>query len=188
VENYAPNAWAEIISKAAISPLGIAALVSLIVGFVVLALVPRSDKPAVRVAVLVLLMVFCGGLMGAAVYGARPIAPSVAVAAGATTAGASGTRSAPTTQASGQSTLPTPTPEAPTTASATPQVQPPPPPAVATRTDCGAYWTGWIEVGNAVGSPCPQGCSRGAELGQSYRAVGFPPRPQTQHKFQCWRP
>jgi hypothetical protein len=48
-------------------------------------------------------------------------------------------------------------------------------------------WTGWINVGGDVGNPCPPGCERGAELGQSFRAVGFPPRPQVKHKFQCWR-
>lgn len=68
---------------------------------------------------------------------------------------------------------------------------PPPPPAqppAPTRQDCGEHWTGWIEVGGGVGSPCPTGCSRGREVGQSHRFVGIPSRPQTKHKFQCWRP
>lgn len=175
MENYAPSAWAEIIAKAGVSPLGVAALISLMVGFVVLALVPRSDKPGMRITVLVLLMLFCGGLMGGAVYSARPIAPSAAVAAGAAAAVTPlvvASQSAPTVQS----------PTAPTALS---QSQAP---VAAARQDCGANWTGWIEVGDAVGSPCPAGCSRGDELGQSYRIVGFPPRPQTQHKFQCWQP
>jgi hypothetical protein len=57
----------------------------------------------------------------------------------------------------------------------------------AARTDCGTAWSGWVDVGGGVGNPCPSGCTRGEELGQSYRVVGFPPRPQTKHKFQCWR-
>jgi hypothetical protein len=55
------------------------------------------------------------------------------------------------------------------------------------RKDYGIAWTAWIDVGGGVGDPCPGSCTRGAELGQSYRVVGFPPRPQTKHKFQCWR-
>jgi hypothetical protein len=180
VKSYPPSsAWAEIIAKAAVSPMGIAALTSLIVGFVVIALIPRSDKPSVRVAVLVLLMLFCGGLMGGAIYSVRPVVASGAVAAGAASAASNAVVvPAPSTTAS-QVTAASPPAPAPVA---------PPPAAVAARTDCGANWTGWIEVGNAVGSPCPKGCSRGDELGQSYRVVGFPPRPQTQHKFQCWRP
>jgi hypothetical protein len=58
---------------------------------------------------------------------------------------------------------------------------------VKTRVDCGEYWTNWIEVGGAVGNPCPEGCERGNETSQAYRLVGFPPRPQTKHKFQCWK-
>jgi hypothetical protein len=151
-------------------PLGIAALVSLVVGSVVLALIPRTDNARVRVTVIVLLMLFCGALMGAALYSAQPVAASAKVATD------SGAASPPptdkTSNAKGTSAAPPPVAAAPTE------------PA---RTDCGAHWTGWIEVGGAVGSPCPSGCSRGDELGQSYRVVGFPPRPQTQHKFQCWR-
>jgi hypothetical protein len=166
MENYAPSAWAEIIAKAAVSDLGIAALVSLIVGFVVLALFPRHDKPSVRITIVVLLMLFCGTLFGVAAYKARPVVASETVASGA-----------PSPSTKSQTAVPVPA-TAPVPA---PVPQPPP------RTDCGAHWSGWIEVGGAVGSPCPTGCSRGDELGQSYRLVGFPPRPQTQHKFQCWR-
>jgi hypothetical protein len=41
---YAPSAWGEIVAQAAVSPLGISALVILVVGFVMLALVRREDK------------------------------------------------------------------------------------------------------------------------------------------------
>src|SRR5262245_37323595 len=81
--------------------------------------------------------------------------------------------------------------ERPTPADAQVGTAPPPEPrrpAESRRVDCGTAWTRWIEVGGGVGNPCPAGCERGAELGQSYRAVGFPPRPQTRHNFQCWRP
>jgi hypothetical protein len=60
-------------------------------------------------------------------------------------------------------------------------------PARRVRVDCGRHWTGWVDVGSRVGSPCPSGCERGQEVGQSLRMVHFPPRPQIKHKFQCWR-
>jgi len=175
MEGYAPEAWSQIISTAAVSPLGIASLMILIVGFVVLALIKRADKPLMRFGVIILLMLFSGGLLGAAVYSVRPTAASSAVAKGG-----------------GEST-------------SAPEPAPPPPPVkpatetspaikaaetmklAEARRDCGAAWTGWVEPGGGVGNPCPAGCDRGDELGQSYRAVGFPPRPQTRHKFQCWR-
>jgi hypothetical protein len=161
---YASNAWAEIIAKAAVSPLGISALVILVVGFVVLSLIRRDDKIAARLTIVVLLLVFCGGLLTAAFYNVRP----------AVTRPEASNGKPPATSATA---LPAP-----------PAVAPSPPPKTASsRADCGTAWSGWIEIGGAVGNPCPSGCSRGDELGQSYRAVGFPPRPQTQHKFQCWR-
>lgn len=52
--------------------------------------------------------------------------------------------------------------------------------------DCGRHWTGWREIGAAVGSPCPRGCDRAEEVGQDYRLVGLFPRPQHKHKFQCY--
>jgi len=55
------------------------------------------------------------------------------------------------------------------------------------RQDCGTAWSEWIDVGKDVGNPCPAGCNRGNELGKSIRMVGFPPRPQAKHKFQCWK-
>jgi hypothetical protein len=172
--NYAPNAWSEIIAKAALSPLGIAALVLLIVGFVVISLVRPVDKPQMRVAVIVLLMLFCGGLLGAAIYSAQPTALP--------TSGTADRHEA--VPGSSSSASPTRPPAAPPTA---PTQSSPTPATAATRTDCGAAWSDWIEIGGGVGNPCPSNCSRGDELGQSYRAVGFPPRPQTKHKFQCWR-
>jgi hypothetical protein len=163
-EGYATNAWAEIIAKAAVSPLGISALVILVVGFVVLALIRRQDKIAARLTIVVLLLVFCGGLVTAAFYTVRPAVTQP------------------------QASKSTPTVTGATAPPAPPTVAPSPPSrTAASRMDCGSAWSGWIEIGGAVGNPCPSGCSRGDELGQSYRAVGFPPRPQTKHKFQCWR-
>ena len=162
------SAWAEIIAKAAVSDLGIAALAILVVGSVILALIRPSDHPKIRVTVVILLMVFCGGLMGAAIYSAQPVALSAQLAVGATEEGPS------------QQLL----------ADIPPEASPAPTTAVAStpkpRADCGTAWTGWIDVGGGVGNPCPSNCTRGAELGQSYRVVGFPPRAQTKHKFQCW--
>lgn len=51
MEQYAPSAWSEIIAEAAVSPLGIAALIALIVGFVVVALMRPSDKLRYRAGV-----------------------------------------------------------------------------------------------------------------------------------------
>jgi hypothetical protein len=155
---YAHQAWAEIISKAAVSPLGISALGVLVVGFVILALVRRDDTVTMRIASIVLLLLFCGGLVLAAFYNVQP------------------TVARPEQTAATQSQTP---PSAPAPS--------PPPSAASTRVDCGTAWSPWIEVGGQVGNPCPSGCSRGGELGQSFRVVGFPPRPETQHKFQCWR-
>jgi hypothetical protein len=121
-------------------------------------------------------MVFCGGLMGAAIYSVRPTALPPAAAA-----------AAKAEEPSQQPPPATPQPPAPAPPAASQPTTPPPPPVTAARTDCGTAWTGWVDVGGSVGNPCPAGCTRGAELGQSYRAVGFPPRPQTKHKFQCWR-
>jgi len=175
MESYSPNAWSEIIAKAAVSPLGIAALVVLIVGFVVIALVKPADKPQTRLTVIVLLMLFCAGLIGAAIYSAQPTALPAS--------GANETHDV--VPGSPSSTSPNRAPTVPASSSAQSL---PTPATVVTRTDCGTAWSDWIEMGGGVGSPCPSSCSRGDELGQSYRVVGFPPRPQTKHKFQCWRP
>jgi hypothetical protein len=124
---YASNAWAEIIAKAAVSPLGVSALVVLVVGFVVLALIRREDKIGARLTIVVLLLVFCGGLLTAAFYNVRPAVtqPDASPATSATA-------------------LPAP-----------PAVAPSPPPRTASsRADCGTAWSGWIEVGGAVGNPC----------------------------------
>lgn len=57
--------------------------------------------------------------------------------------------------------------------------------AVVARKECGIAWSDWIDIGKDVGNPCPAGCERENELGKSIRMVGFPPRPQEKHKFQC---
>src|SRR5437016_3701088 len=69
---YASNAWAEIIANAAVSPLGISALVILVIGFVDLALIRRDDKIAARLITVALLLIFCGGLLTAAFYKVNP--------------------------------------------------------------------------------------------------------------------
>lgn len=186
--SLAPSAWSALIANAAVSALGIAALSGLVVGSVVLALIKPADKPEVRLGVIVLLMLFCGALFAGAIYEARPTTLSSAVAKGAAEAAlqspslVAGSISGDQAShpASAVVTVPAPAP-APIPVLTLPTQ------AVA-RTDCGNSWSGWTEVGGAVGNPCPAGCTRGDELGQSYRVVGIlPPRPQTQHNFQCWR-
>lgn len=147
---YASNAWAEIVAQAAVSPLGISALVILVVGFVILALVRPGDSVFMRLTSIVLLLIFCGALTIVAFYHVQPTTAPPEHAQ----SGAQSPASVPITSA---------------------------------KVDCGIVWSGWINVGGAVGNPCPSECFRGDELGQSYRIVGFPPRPQVQHKFQCWR-
>jgi len=124
--NYAPSAWAEIISKAAVSPMGIAALVSLIVGLVILVLISPKDKPIIRLTALFLLMLFCSGLFIGAIYIVRPVLLSPIVSKGAAD--------------------PIPTTPKPTTQPVPAPVPAPVAPASVARTDCGAHWTGWIEV------------------------------------------
>lgn len=164
IANYASSAWAEIVAKAAVSPLGISALAILVVGFITLALVRRGDSVATRIGAIILLLVFCGGLAISVQPNSTPTQKQ--------------TGAAPSSSAS---TLPTSNSSAPVRTSAAP------PTLSSARTDCGMEWSGWIEIGGPVGNPCPSGCARGDELGQSYRAVGLLPRPQTKHKFQCWR-
>ena len=179
MESFASTAWAEIISKAAVSPLGIAALALLIVGFVILRLVPPNDKPRFRLIVILVFMLFCGGLMAASIYSVRPTALPQSAATDVQTEGPSHQLSNPTS-ATPSSSLQPPG-GTPATASVTTASSPP------IREDCGTAWSGWTDVGVGVGNPCRSACTRGTELGQSYRVVGFPPRPQTKHKFQCWR-
>jgi hypothetical protein len=63
----------------------------------------------------------------------------------------------------------------------------PGPQAANKEPDCGRFWTGWKNIGDATGSPCPPGCKRLDEhLGVDLRSVGvLPPRPQAKYKFQC---
>jgi len=174
--NSIPNSgWPEIIGAAAVSPLGILALIVLVVGLIATLLFSTKDKPSVRVTVLALIVVAFSALGGFALYQVQPSRLS------------SKPKDTPSSTApDGNATTPKPplsTTQPAQTVAPLPSVRPQP----AARVDCGQHWSGWIEVGGAVGNPCPEGCSRGDELGQSYRVVGFPPRPQTQHKFQCWR-
>jgi hypothetical protein len=142
------------------------------VGFVVIALIRRNDKPSTRLGAITLLLVFSGGLVGAASYFVRPtsLPPSSNAEAQSDTPSVQPPESTPPAA--------TATPTAPSTSTTVQQAQ--------VRTDCGTAWTGWIDLGGGVGNPCPLGCTRGAELGQSLRVVGVL-RAQIKHKFQCWR-
>jgi len=53
----------------------------------------------------------------------------------------------------------------------------------------GVYWSGWVTWGDGVGDPCPDGTTRGNEVGANHRSVDLlPPKPQTNHAFECWGP
>ena len=174
MDNFASSAWSQIIGSAAVSNLGIAALTILVVGFVVLALIGRKDRLQVRVTVIVLLMLFCGALLGVGIYTTHPTTASAVRSSGGGASGSAGTGTTARSAASSEGT---------SVAAQRPESHPE---LVTARSDCGTSWTGWVDPGGGVGNPCPANCARGDELGQSYRVVGFPPRPQTKHKFQCW--
>ena len=55
------------------------------------------------------------------------------------------------------------------------------------RPDCKDQWTGWLPVGRKIPDPCRDGCKQAKELGRSYRVAGFPPKPQIKYQFQCSR-
>lgn len=168
MEKFASSAWADIIAKAAVSPLGIAALVVLIVGFVVLRLISPDDKPHFRLITIVILMFFCGGLMIASIYSVRPTVLPPAVAAGSQIEGPS---QQPPKEQSQLDTSPVP--------AMTATVR-------TTRIHCGTAWSRWVDVGSAIENPCPSGCSRGGGMGQ-YRVVGTPLRTQVRYQFLCLR-
>lgn len=162
-----PSVWPAIISSAAASPLGLAALALLAVSLVSMYLFGPKDSSQLRVTVIVLLSIFCGGLFGGAVYSARPSRLSQ-------------TTSASNATASADHVTPLTSNQSLSAASHTPLVKNVQPPASALsaheRVGCGSAWTGWVEVGGGVADPCPFQCVRGDELGQSYRVVGFPPK------------
>lgn len=158
---------------AATSPVAFLSLVLLVIAAVVPKLVdPNKDPHRLRYGVLFGIFAIAIGGFAWSVYG-HYVALSEPVFV-------------PAPPASPQPPAPAaPMPAPPPTTSPAPSA--PPVAQAPTRVDCGATWTGWVDVGTGVGSPCPSGCTRGAELGQSFRSVGFPPRPQVKHKFQCWR-
>ncbi|EJG0043546.1 hypothetical protein [Vibrio parahaemolyticus] len=154
------SAFSEIIKEAAVSPLGVISLCCLLFAFLAIKFFHDVNQYIRLFVFLVLFGGFCG-LFLLSTYNVQPVIE---------------TASAETNSIELPSVEPEPTPDpAPVTRTVT------------ERVDCGEHWTGWKEVGAGIGSPCPSGCYRGAELGQSYRSVGFPPRPQVKKKFQCWR-
>ncbi len=174
----AVSAFSAIITEAAVSPLGIIALCCLLFAFLAIRFF-HDVNPYIRLFVfLILFGGFCG-LFLLSTYNAQPVI-EVASAETNSTALTPAEPRPNTKPVPVHEPLPTPTP--------TPMPEPQPVTRTVTeKVDCGAHWTGWKEVGAGIGSPCPSGCYRGDELGQSYRSVGFPPRPQAKKKFQCWR-
>jgi hypothetical protein len=170
IPDSAYNAFVEIFKAAITSPLGVLAMFGIAVLLVAAWWLRQAPWPA-KVGVLILLLASVG-LFGWTWYTIEVSKASPALVADATTS---------------QPPQPTPPSEKPPTVPGPPSAAAPTPPAAPVRVDCGTVWTGWVKPAGGVGDPCPSGCVRGAELGQSYRMVGFPPKPQTKHKFQCWR-
>lgn len=197
---YASDAWNAIIREAAVSPLGITALALLVAGFVVLTLVKRSDKPAFRLAAILILLFFCGGLAMAAIY---RVEPTVTVeppgsppgkAAEAAPPARPEPRQPPAASGAPDKGLASPAPDLRRKIER-PALKPFTSPGIAPRSsarapapvECGIAWTDWADVRAPVPNPCPAGCTRGKILAQSFRAVGFPPRAQVRQQLQCLR-
>lgn len=162
---------AEIIKAAAISPLGLAALLALIGVFVVTKLVDSKDAPHLRMGAILSLLGFCGLLMGAALYRAE-----VTVPAEDDTPVVSTPQPQP-----GPRPLPEPLTKGVLGDSLRGVVRPDVP------VSCGPEWTSWVPRGRRAADPCPAGCASGAELRVQTRVSGFPPEVQTRRELQCWR-
>ncbi len=177
------SAFAEIIKAAAVSPLGIVALCCLLFAFIALKFFQNVNQ---WLRLFVFLLLF-GGFVGVFLISTYSVTPIVESPQTAQQIDVDSVPKQSSTLESNRemtkilkqdSLPPTQVPSTPPKSNMRTEVR---------KVDCGSHWTGWIEVGGGVGSPCPEGCYRGDELGQSYRSVGFPPRVQTKHKFQCWR-
>jgi hypothetical protein len=174
--------FAEIIRAVGGSTTGLVALFALIAGVIALVFF-RDGAVPIAIKLLVFLLLVSG--FGLFVYKFYDVTP--------TTTDLAGVEEPEPELAQGREPEPDLAPEeaVETELPASETVTPPEPqgsqPTRRVRVDCGRHWTGWIDVGGRVGSPCPSGCERGEEVGQSVRMVGFPPRPQVKHKFQCWR-
>jgi hypothetical protein len=167
------DALTEIFKRAIASPLGLAGLVVLVAGFVVLALFkPVTARASARILAVVILLLFYITIVGVAFYNVRP----VGLPSGSSVAEAESRSHQPLATAAAVVTAPA-TPAASASSVAQAQV----------RVDCGTFWTDWFNVGGGVGNPCPPGCTRRERIGVTFRAVHFPPRPQARYKFQCWR-
>lgn len=163
---------AEIIKAAAISPLGLAALLALIGVFVVIKLIDSKDAPHLRMGAILSLLGFCGLLMGAAVYRAE-----VTESAEDDTPGVSNPQPPPgprpfppgplTKGVVGDSLLRLSRPELPLS--------------------CGGHWTIWVPRGRRAADPCPDEYASGAELRVQTRVSGFPPQIESRREVQCWR-
>jgi hypothetical protein len=165
---YAPSSWGEIISQAAVSPLGITALVILVVGFVMLALVRRDDKVGARVTTILLLLLFCGGLVFAAFYNVQPAPHPENTAA----ARPNPIAPPPPDPVPKQTTNVQPAPHPETTAAAPPNpiASPTPAPAPPTKTDPVPKRTTFTEPTYDFGGPTTyaDACNfKNAECGQS---------------------
>ncbi len=183
------QAFSQIIKAAAVSSLGLAALVVLVISFVGLKLFGPRDRPGVRVLVFLVLVSVSVSVFAAGVYGAQPTLPG----RDETKAASLPSAVRPQPPAPAPPTAPPARPEGPRrpSPSAAMAARPHaliPETASASRADCGKATTAWIPTGGAVGNPCPAGCTQGAELTRVYRVVGFPPRPQGKYEFKCWRP
>lgn len=179
MNGLASDAWTEIIGAAAVSPLGVTALVVLVGGTVVVMLVKPSDKAYVRLSAIAALLVSSSALAGFSLYTAQPT--SVAPGAGAAESEGGPSARAPARADRPAAAAPPVAAMEPrrrertaTTARSAPEAP-----------DCGKVWTGWTDTDAALRVPCPDGCVGGAELERSFKLVGFPPRPQVNRRFQC---
>jgi hypothetical protein len=201
------EAWKEIFKAAVTSPLGIIGLAILVAGCVIIALFQGKDDPRTKLLAVGLMFLLFVVLVGVAVYTVRPITvktteamtqaflPTSPILALSSSLKPASVVRLQAREASGQGLASCADPaEAPIQlklVQATESLFPPSLAAgvaqVSGQIDCGTAWTDWVDPGVVVGNPCPQGCTRGAELAREFKAVGFPPHPQVRYRFQCWR-
>ncbi len=174
------NVFAEIIKAAAVSPLGIVALCCLLFAFLAIKFFPNTNQ-WIRLFVFILLFSGFIGSFFVSIYGVQPAMASKLTLSSAEDVALEPPQTVATHPESNEIKV--------DDELTLKQVDSEPSIAQTEvrRVDCGGHWSNWRDAGQGSNNPCPSGCYRGAELGQSYRVVGFPPRPQIKNKFQCWR-
>lgn len=194
MNGYASSTWTELVKAAAASPLGIVALVALILGFVGLVWFRHTDSPMVRLIAFGMLILTCGGLAGAAVYRVEPTIVNPDAVEPVRNAGDDEGDEDPRIPGARPAKWKFPTDQvvrdeiriASTRAASDPVRDPAD--TEQPRPDspmCGPAKTVWMASGSRPGDPCPARCVAAGEISRTLRVTGFPPKPQVRYEFQC---